>query len=230
MSNTPDNGPKAALERLRGQIDSIDDQLADLLRQRINVVQEVAALKAEHWPGDCHIRPGREGQMHRRIAEKFKGSAFTPRAALALWRQLIGASTHLESPLLIGVASPEHAALAREYFGASAGIAMHRSLPELMGALESQQCNIILAAKEQLPQVAAGASDVFVFAQLPLIADAHANAYAIGRVTPEASGKDISFYVADGALHVLEGFITPEQTTLKNARWLGAHPCPPVLD
>lgn len=167
--------------------------------------------------------------MHRRIAEKFKGSAFTPKAALALWRQLIGASTNSESPLIIAVGTPEHAALAREYFGSSATVQRYAGPSEVLGAVVAGECNLMLADQAQLTHVAAGTKDLFVFAQLPLIPDAHPPAYAIGRVAPEPSDDDVSLYVVHGNLREMDGFVTPESSGLGDARWLGAYPRAPKL-
>ncbi|MFZ4541680.1 MAG: chorismate mutase [Rickettsiales bacterium] len=53
--------PDEKLNALRARIDATDEQLAELLISRIGIINEVAKLKAEHWPNSCHIRPGREG-------------------------------------------------------------------------------------------------------------------------------------------------------------------------
>jgi hypothetical protein len=64
-----------------------------------------------------------------------------------------------------------------------------------------------------------------IFTQLPILAEDARNLptlYALAAITPEPSGDDVSFYVVDGTLKTLDGFVPPEKADLPNARWLGA--------
>ena len=110
-----------------GEAATLSDEEAEALIARAAVVRDVAELKAQHWPAACHIRPGREGQMHQAIARRFTGTGFPPLTALSIWRQLIGGSTQIESPLAAVVIEPDHRFLAREYFGlqVSTSVAAH---------------------------------------------------------------------------------------------------------
>lgn len=207
--------PEQTLEQHRARIDALDTQLIALLKERIGVVKQVAALKAEHWPGACHIRSGREGRMHQRVANEFRGSDFPAAAALAIWRQIIGASTHLESPLRIAVTSAEQAAQAREYFGVTAHIT---EFPNLADALANKQRTLLLATFSDLPVVRAVAPKMKIFAALPL-QQAEPSALALAELTPEASGDDISYYLREGRIETTPGFEPNDQ-------WLGAHPRP----
>lgn len=224
--------PEQQLTALRARIDATDRTISQLLVERIGIIREVAALKAAHWPNHCHIRPGREGQMHQAIAARFEGSGFPPLAALAIWRQLIGASTHLESPLNITALAPysEHLWLAREYFGVQVGLTSAPSLSEALAQLASGRSNILLlplptshACWQQAEQIKA--SGLSIFAQLPVVASnlpagMHA-ALALAAVTPEASGDDVSYHLRHGTLTTRDGF-HPEGEGL----FLGAHPRP----
>lgn len=209
------DSPEQTLEAHRAAIDAIDTQLIALLKQRIGIVKQVAALKAANWPGKCHIRSGREGRMHQRIAEAFKDSDFPMSAALAIWRQIIGASTHVESPLKIAVISPEQAAMAREYFGVSVEILPFTNLAD---ALANKERTIMFATKADLPVVRAVAPKLKIFGALPL-QQADPAALALAELTPEESGDDISYYLRDGRIDTQDGFAPNEQ-------WLGAHPRP----
>lgn len=218
------SSPEEQLAGFRARIDAIDEQMIKLLLERIGVVEQVAALKHKHWPGACHIRPGREGQMHRKIYERFKGSKFSVRAAITLWRQIIGASTHIESPLKVAVLEPEHSWLARGYFGSEVTPSNFSTLAEACAALASGTCNILLlpvgfkgAWWEKLP------AESHVFALLPPLEGALPNnvpqALAIAAITPEASGDDVSYYAAGGKLEKRDGF----DPGLAGATFLGAH-------
>ncbi len=211
MSQTPEE----TLEQHRARIDALDTQLIALFQERIGVVQQVAALKAAHWPGKCHIRSGREGRMHQRIYKAFKDSPFPAAAALAIWRQIIGASTHVESPLVIAATNAEQAAQAREYFGVTAQVKLFSNLAE---ALADKQRTILLVATSDLPVVRAIAPKMKIFGALPL-QQAEPSALALAELTPEESGDDVSYYLRDGRIETKPGFAPNDQ-------WLGAHPRP----
>lgn len=211
MSQTPEQ----TLEQHRARIDALDTQLIALMQERIGVVQQVAALKAANWPAKCHIRSGREGRMHQRIASAFKDSPFPAAAALAIWRQIIGASTHVESPLVIAATSDEQAAMAREYFGVTATVKRFVNLAEVIA---DKQRTIILATVADLPVLRAIAPKMKIFAALPL-QQAEPSALALAELTPEASGDDVSYYLREGRIETAAGFAPNDQ-------WLGAHPRP----
>lgn len=225
--------PEQKLTALRAQIDAFDASIAALLIERTGVIRTVAKLKAAHWPNGCHIRPGREGQMHRAIADRFNGTDMAPLAALSIWRQLIGASTHLESPLAVThlAAFPEHGWLAREYFGFQVGLSPVASLTDAMARITENRSNILVlpmpSSSDWWAHAAAlHAAGIFIFGALPLVngnlPDGTMPGVALATVTPEPSGDDISYFVREGTLLTVEGF----HTTQENAIFLGAHPRP----
>ena len=233
---------EAQLTQLRSAIDRIDDQLIALLHERIEVVHQVAGLKAKHWPKDCYIRPGREGAMHRRIAHAFEGSRFAPKAAVAIWRLLIGSSTTVESPLNIAylASHPEHYWLAREYFGPLVGLTSVAA-PGLV-----ERSNMLLLPTPELsgdswwrtPPSHKGEA-LQVFAKLPVANEELSHdatpAVALAAIAPEPSGNDISYLVLTlekgakaphardarvfqrGQQHlvVVDGFVTPDSEAYK---------------
>jgi chorismate mutase / prephenate dehydratase len=102
MLNTrlsPEN--EALLQQYRQRIDSIDDELVALLKQRIQLVHQVGELKQQDLNTNCFIRPGREADIIRRIYADFAQTEFDPMAAALIWRQIIAASTNLEQKLKI---------------------------------------------------------------------------------------------------------------------------------
>jgi chorismate mutase len=163
MSTLPPSSltPDEQLREFRRQIDAIDEQVTQLLLDRCGVVKQVGALKSIHWPSPCYIRPAREGQMHEAIAERFVGTDIHPTAAVTIWRQLIGMSTSLESPLTVVnlTAHPHHPWLAREYFGATAGLRQETSLAD---ALDAQRVSTAQAALLPLLSFAACARQRFL--------------------------------------------------------------------
>jgi len=218
--------PEQKLAGYRAQIDAIDDAMTRLLMERTQIVEQVGLLKNANWPSDCHIRAGREARMHRYIIERFAGSNFSTRAALLIWRQIIGASTALESPLNVAVLHADHRPRARNYFGANAQVRVCASLAEITASLTSKTSTIaLLPAALEAGWWQALPERYRIFTQLPILAEDQAHLptlYALAAITPEPSGEDVSFYVVDGQLITLEGFVPPENANLPNARWLGA--------
>jgi hypothetical protein len=164
--------------------------------------------------------------MHRYIIERFRGSNFSTRAALLIWRQIIGASTALESPLTIAVLHAEHRPRARNYFGANAQVTICASLADVAAGLADKTSTIaLLPADLEAGWWNALPEPYRIFTQLPILAEDEKTLptlYALAAITPEPSGDDVSFYVTDGALKTLDGFVAPARANLPNARWLGA--------
>jgi chorismate mutase len=230
------SNPEQKLSQLRARIDAVDESMAKLMLERIAIVREVAALKAEHWPADCHIRNGREGQMHRAIADRFAGTDIQPAAALAIWRQLIGAATQLESPLSIATLDrdPHHPWLAREYFGVGVTIHSYSSIEALLDSVAKKQSNLALISQPLAahiwPEAELLATIGFtLFASLPVTTQPlpnHANpALAFAAITPEPSGDDLSYFLRDGRVDVIDGF----QSTSEDALFIGTYPRPVAL-
>ena len=218
--------PEQQLAAHRARIDAIDETLSALLLERIEIVASVGALKNANWPRDCHIRPGREAKMHRTVIQRFRGSKFSTRAALLIWRQIIGASTALESPLKIAVLEADHRPRARNYFGANAHITLCASLAEIGAKLADKTCTIALLPAALAPGWWNELPELFrIFTQLPILAKDERNLptlYALAAIDPEPSGDDMSFYVVDGQLTTRDGFVPPEQANLPASRFLGA--------
>lgn len=232
----PNDAPERQLAALRARIDALDDKLVRLFVERMGIIHQVAELKGKHWPNDCHIRSGREGEMHRRIAKAFKGSNFPPYAAVAIWRQLIGSATNAESPLNIAFLAGQahHYWLAREYFGPLVNLTSVAA-PALV-----EDSNVLLLPAPGEPgidwwrnPIQHKGKSLALFACLPLVAaplpGEASPAVALAPLVPEPSGDDISYFTAKtkrpdmpevkgaraihrGTDHLLifDGFVTPD--------------------
>ncbi len=129
MSRKTDN-----LDKLRQQIDAIDDKVLDLLMGRTDVVERIRAVKAKENGGKVGasngMRPDREARVMRRILGRHDGRL--PDVVVArVWRELISAFTALQSPLRVAVCAPEKSVgywdLARMHFGSATPMTLHRS-------------------------------------------------------------------------------------------------------
>lgn len=194
----------AALSTLRHRIDTLDDKLIEHLKERIAIIEEVAALKRAHTPSHCHIRSGREGNMHARIYNAFCASPFSAVAALSIWRQIIGASTHLESPITVAISAstPELISLARDYFGRVITITTPATVSDAIAEIHAAHATIMVIAPPSaatLPEWRAlKSSSLNIFAALPVILSENEApiAYAAAAITPEPSESDETLYMS----------------------------------
>ena len=111
--------PNPNLEHFRRQIDSLDNQIVELLNLRANVVVEVGKLKQQtNLP---IYAPDREKAIMDKIRKLNKGP-LPDRCLEAVYRELMSGSFALEKPLKIGFLGPpgsfSHLASARK-FGSS---------------------------------------------------------------------------------------------------------------
>lgn len=107
------------IDQIRKEIDSVDQQLHDLLVRRAALALQIGNAKRQ--AGSQMIRPDREAVKLRDILGRHHG-AF-PRASLVrIWREIISASSLLQTEMKVAVAAPVNNAqecwdMARDYFG-----------------------------------------------------------------------------------------------------------------
>lgn len=92
------------LDELRKQIDSIDEQLVELVNQRAQVAVEIGKLKQGR--NDPVYVPHREKEVLDKIAALNKGP-LPDKTLFAIWRELMSGSLYLEQPLRIGFLGPK---------------------------------------------------------------------------------------------------------------------------
>src|SRR6185437_15050923 len=115
---TPMDMSNPNLDDLRRRIDEIDDRLHDLLMQRTEVVEAVAASKRlDEAPA---LRPGREAAIVRRLVARHAGH-FPPGALVRMWREMFSAMVGLQTgfavAVYVGEAGNGYWDLARDHFG-----------------------------------------------------------------------------------------------------------------
>ena len=86
--------PAARLQEIRGAIDTIDDQLLDLLAARTELALEAGRAKAAL--GRAVHDPEREAALLARVAARGAG-ALTPEDLVELWTLLMTATRRAES-------------------------------------------------------------------------------------------------------------------------------------
>lgn len=204
-SNDRNNEPELAA--FRRDIDAIDEKLAALLKERIHIVAQVGEYKRRTAPGTCPIRPAREAEMVRGIMRLFEGSAFPPAAAAAMWRILIGASTAVESALIVSVFAPDREDelfwLTREYFGPFITIIRQPHIKRVIGDVMDGKASVGVVPMLRSDDTTFWWTNLLqdgpdiprVFARIPYIYSGtpgrnNPSGLAFGRLNPENSGQD----------------------------------------
>lgn len=108
------------LDEIRCEIDSIDNQVHDLLMQRAALVNSVAAAKKKE--GVQIVQPAREARMMRRLLSRHEG--VLPKSTIVrIWRELVGSVAFLQSGFTVVVTADENSCaywdMAKDYFGSS---------------------------------------------------------------------------------------------------------------
>ena len=122
------------LSDLRVQIDSLDQQLLQLLNQRARVAEQVGELKKRE--GTPFFRPDRVAQVIEKIQTANPGPLKGQHVA-AVWREIMSACLALESPPRVAVLGPagtfcEQAAV--EFFGGAADLVYCANFDEVFHA------------------------------------------------------------------------------------------------
>jgi chorismate mutase / prephenate dehydratase len=204
------------LDKLRKQIDDIDNKMLDLLMQRTDVVEQIGEAKrldgnSADLSGSLNMRPAREARLMRRLLDKHDGRL--PEVVVArIWREMISAFTQLQGPLKVAVCAPEKSVgywdLSRMQFGSATPMTLHRSHGVVLRAISEGDGTVGV-----LPLPQDGEDDPWwthlavqqenvprVIARLPFVQDRSAwfegmGALALAPIDHEDSDNDISLIV-----------------------------------
>jgi len=122
------------LDKLRKEIDGIDDELLSALERRAGVVQKVGAVKGKA-PA---YRPERESEILRRISSSAKN--LPPERAVAIFREIISACRGLEEAIRVAYLGPEGTfseQAVRKHFGAAVAASPSASVDDCFRSAES---------------------------------------------------------------------------------------------
>ena len=204
---------------LRTQIDNLDDQMHDLLMQRVVLAEQIGQKKNKNpeTTSSFALCSKREIEILRRLCNRHKGK-MDKEVLIRIWREIISASVNLQSPLNIAVfitdQSKSNLEIARNYFGAYTPVILCRSVSLVLKELTQGEANIAILSLNEDKQVCwwyAVAQEnkrpVNVFLKLPLTGSGKNNgnlrpAYALSELPFEATGQDKTLLVAetDGTL------------------------------
>src|SRR3954468_14580755 len=97
-------GDAPSLPDLRARIDRIDDQLLELVEQRLSLAGEIAASKKPDGRRWLNIRPDREQAVITRLLSDAGSGA---RAVANVWREIMAESLALQGEIELVVWAPD---------------------------------------------------------------------------------------------------------------------------
>lgn len=143
------------LERLRGQIDRVDERILEALNERAKLARAVGSLKV----GQAY-RPEREAQVLRRIKQINPGPLSSENVAM-IFREIMSACLALERPITVAYLGPkgtfsERAAM--KQFGLAAETVAVPSIDEVFREVESGAADFGVVPVENSTEGAVGRS------------------------------------------------------------------------
>lgn len=143
------------LDRLRGEIDRVNDRILELLNERARYARAIGTLKV----GQAY-RPEREAEVLRRMKERNPGPLSDETVAF-LFREIMSACLALERPITVAYLGPpgtfsESAAM--KHFGLAAVTRAMPSIDEVYRAVESGAADFGVVPVENSTEGAVGRS------------------------------------------------------------------------
>jgi len=204
-----DTGGGSPLDGLRREIDRIDDTLHDLLMERAEIVEKVAAVKGEG--GLTVIHPGREVAILRRLAARHAGRL--PIGVIArMWREMLSGTVFMQGPFSVAVCADEQNQgvwdLARDQFGSHSEMTAYSSPREVLHQVMTGAVTVgvLPAPAEHDPDpwwlLLCLANAPRVFSKLPFAGPGNVRgpqreALAVGQIQPVATGADRTVIVLE---------------------------------
>ncbi len=131
------------LAEIRDRIDSIDQQIQDLLNTRAEAAKEVAGIKLALDPDAVFYRPEREAQILRMVKARNRGPLDAESMAL-LFREIMSACLALELPLRVAYLGPAGTftqAAALKHFGHAVNTVSMAAISDVFQEVESGSCH-----------------------------------------------------------------------------------------
>jgi chorismate mutase/prephenate dehydratase len=135
-----------SIERLRREIDALDDELLKLLERRAAAARRIGDLKG----GAPAYRPERESEILRRVAASAKGT-LPAEKTVAVFREIISACRSLEAGLCVACLGPEGTfseQAVRKHFGGAVEAQALASIDEVFRTCESGAADFAVAPAE----------------------------------------------------------------------------------
>ncbi|MBE08928.1 MAG: chorismate mutase [Rhodospirillaceae bacterium] len=201
------------LDELREEIDTIDRQLHALIQQRGGLAADIAEIKK--LESIDRVRPGREAVLLRALVERHVGE-FPTGALLRMWREMISSLVLMEMPeysVAVYAFGEDQACwdLARDQFGSRTPMTTHPSARDAISQILTGATSlaVVPSPTEEAPgnwwQNLRAPNAPKILYRLPFFGHGNArggkngapDAFAIGHMTPEATGDDQTLVVLE---------------------------------
>jgi len=164
--------PMKDIEKLRKNIDRIDDEILTLLNRRAGNVLQIGHVKRHEKVN--FYRPDREREILERITDQNKGP-FPNDALKAIYREIISASLSLEEPLKVTCLGPlatfTHLAALR-HFGSSASFVPVDSIKKVFENVETGKAEYgVVPIENSNEGVVSYTLDMFMDSDLKVVAE-----------------------------------------------------------
>ncbi len=197
----------SSLDKLRQEIDRIDDNLHSLIMQRSRAVEQIADLDE----ADALLRPGREAEILRRLVSRHQGR-FPKATLIRLWRELIGGMCGVQGQMTVAVYMPERGAgfleLARDQYGAYTPMTAYTSPGQVVRAVADGSALVGVLPTPDREDIEPwwislmGDGTPRIIAKLPFAGPGQGRgdgveALAIARLDPDPTGYDRSWLAVE---------------------------------
>jgi chorismate mutase/prephenate dehydratase len=153
------------LQRLRAEIDRLDEEVLSRLSRRAAIARSIGALKQ----GAAIYRPEREAQVLRRITDLNQGP-LDDATVWRIFREIMSACLSLEQPLRIAYFGPEGTfteSAAKKHFGSAPDFNALGTIDEVFRAVESGHADYGVVPVENSTEGAVGRT-LDLLLQMPL--------------------------------------------------------------
>ena len=198
MTNPP------SLQDLRREIDSIDEQVHELLMKRGDIIDRLISVKKTQEVGSA-FRPAREADMMRRLVQRHRG--ILPLDTVeSIWRVIISTFTYVQAPFAIHAdLSMGESAMrdsARFHFGFTVPFVAHFNAEAAVEAVAKSKGDLALiaAASSRTPWWVAleNANAPKIIARLPFVERADHPAalpvFVVSRVAEDAMVTEVEMW------------------------------------
>ncbi|KPK45919.1 MAG: prephenate dehydratase [Nitrospira bacterium SM23_35] len=160
------------VEKLRKEIDKIDDEILNLLNKRSNIVLEIAHVKRNE--NAKFYSPERERQILERLTDLNQGP-FPNETLKVIYREILSASLSLEEPLKVACLGPlatfTHLAALR-HFGSSAQFMPVESIKDVFDVVETAKADFgVVPIENSNEGVISYTLDMFIDSELRVSAE-----------------------------------------------------------
>ncbi len=142
------------LQKIRDQLDSLDEDLQQLLSKRAQLAQQVAKIKTASGEQVLFYRPEREAQIMQLVSARNQGPL--PDAALVnIYRAIISACRAIQYPLKVAFLGPEGTysqVAALQHFGAEITEIPRHTIKDIFTELQTGQADYAVVPIENSTQ------------------------------------------------------------------------------